>query len=103
VDKTNHIKLDTVVKRSQGLVSNDMDGETVLLSVESGRYYGMDAVGTRIWDLIEQPRVVAALCDVLQEEFDVEREQCRRDVLSYLDELRAERLIEVESSGGASE
>jgi hypothetical protein len=92
----NEIGLNTRVARGEGLVSSEMDGETVLLSVETGRYYGMDPVGSRIWDLIEQPRRVSGLCEALQEEFEVEREQCERDVLSYLNELYQEGLIEAE-------
>ncbi|MBU0515535.1 MAG: lasso peptide biosynthesis PqqD family chaperone [Proteobacteria bacterium] len=83
----------TIVARVEGLVSTEMDGETVLLSVESGHYYGMDPVGSRIWALIEEPRTVSNLCRALTEEYEVEGEQCQRDVIQYLVKLIRENLV----------
>lgn len=85
----------TLVSQVEGLVCSDMDGETVLLSVESGNYFGMDSIGSRIWGLIEEPRPVSRLCQALIEEYDVEPSQCERDVIAYLTQLAKEGLIRV--------
>ena len=91
----NPIGLETVVVRSEELVSSDLDGETVLMSVQNGKYYGMDAIGSRIWVLIAQPILVSELCDTLLEEFDVVREQCEQDVLAFLNQLAKDNLAKV--------
>lgn len=51
----NEINLNSVVAQSEDQVSTELDGETVLMSIEQGNYYGMDKVLSRIWALIEKP------------------------------------------------
>jgi len=89
------IGLTSTVQRAEDLVSCDLDGETALMSVENGKYYGLDPIGSRIWSLLEQARPVADLCALLLEEFEVEPSQCRQDVLVFLHELAQDNLIKV--------
>ena len=91
----NMIGLDTVVTRSEELISSDLDGETALMSVQSGKYYSLDEIGSRIWTLIERPRSVSELCDILLNEFNVDREQCAQDVLAFLNQLAKDNLVRV--------
>ena len=91
----NPIGLDTVVAQIEELVSSDLDGETVMMSVKNGKYYGMDAIGSRIWALIKQPRSVSELCDILLKEFNVDRERCEKDVLIFLNKLAEDNLIRI--------
>ena len=92
------ISVPTVVIQASSVVFADVDdGEKVMMSVEQGMYYGLDAVGSRIWELIEHPMSVSRLCDTLQEGFDVTSEACQRDVLDFLQELYKDALIEIRS------
>lgn len=61
---------DTMIVQSGKALSTEVDGEAVLIGIETGRYYGLDAVGTSIWNRIEQPCSFDALCAGLAEEFD---------------------------------
>jgi len=70
-------------------------GETVLLSMESAMYYGLDQVGSRIWELVREPIRVSDLRDAITREYDVEPERCEADVLGFLRELADKGLIEV--------
>ena len=81
------ITLDTVIKRSDELVHSDMDGETVMMSIEQSQYYGLDSVGTRIWDLIEDQMRVSDICAALMNEYDVTEQQCQQDVISFLQDM----------------
>jgi hypothetical protein len=85
----------SVIARNTDHVSCDLDGETVLMSVETGKYYGMDPVASRIWELIETPASVAAICTQLTDEFDVAAARCREDVLDFVSALAEEGLVEV--------
>jgi hypothetical protein len=89
------IALDTVVSQVEEIITSDIGGETVMMSLENSAYYGMDTVGSRIWQLIAQPMTVSNLCDVLQTEFEVEQETCRQDVLELLTNLYQANLIHV--------
>ncbi|AEB08805.1 lasso peptide biosynthesis PqqD family chaperone [Desulfobacca acetoxidans] len=89
------IGLNQTIQRSDDLVSCDLDGETALMSVANGKYYGLDPVGSRIWVLLEQARPVSDLCAILLQEFEVEASQCQHDVLVFLNELAQDNLIKV--------
>ena len=90
---TPRIHGDTVLMWSQDQVSCELDKETILMSIEEGMYYAMDPIGSRIWALLEQPRQVADLCNLLVQEYDVEPGQCEYDVLAFLHELVAYNLL----------
>jgi hypothetical protein len=96
-----HISLDTIVVRAGDLVACDLDGETALMSVANGKYYGLDPIASRIWVLREEARPVTAMCGLLQEEFDVEPTQCEQDVLAFLNEMAQDNLIKVVDESGA--
>ena len=78
-------------------VSSDLDDEAVILHLKAGVYYGLDSVGARIWALIQEPKTVDQIKNAILEEYDVEPDQCERDVLALLQELAAEDLIEITS------
>lgn len=87
------ITLDTVVAQTDTVLSADLGGEIVMMSIEQGEYYGLDSVGSYIWELIAQPRAVSELCALLVEEFDVEQETCRDQVSEFLTGLNEEGLL----------
>jgi hypothetical protein len=85
----------TVVVQSREPVAVDMDDTVVMMSLERGKYYGLDKVGSRIWELLAEPRSVADLCSTLEAEFEVDAETCAADVRAFLTELAGEHLIRI--------
>lgn len=69
------------------------DDSTLLLNIDTGKYHGLNAVSTRIWELLEHPISQDALVASLLQEFDVTPEACRRDVSTFLDGLRQRGLL----------
>ncbi len=93
----------TVSKRStvvatKDQVSSDLQGEVAILDLKGGVYYGLDTVGARIWNLIQEPKTVDEIRDALLQEYDVEPERLERDVLALLQSLADEGLVEVEDA-----
>ncbi|HST36151.1 MAG TPA: PqqD family peptide modification chaperone [Allosphingosinicella sp.] len=88
----------SVVARSEALLTAEVDGELIAMSVDQGACYGMNPVGTRIWALLAEPRTIDSLCDQLAEDYDVDPATCRRDVLDLLDTLAAEKLVTVKAA-----
>jgi hypothetical protein len=76
-------------------VSAVVDGEILMMSAESGSYFGLNSVGSRIWELAAKPIIIRELCDRLREEYDVSPEQCEGEVLVYLEQLLDRGLIRV--------
>ena len=77
------------------MVSSSMDGETVMMSIENGEYYGLDPIGSRIWEIIENPIEVTKLIEMLLDEFEVSREQCQEDTLEFLNHLFEKKLLTI--------
>lgn len=84
------------IRRNPELVSSNLDGETVMMSIENGEYFGLDSVGSRIWELLETPITVANLVDILVDEFEVSREECEADTIDFLNKLLDKHLLIVE-------
>ena len=89
------IALEAIVHRSEALLSTSLGEDVVMMDVEQGAYYGLEAVAARIWTLTEQPISVGAVCARLASEYEVSPEQCRQEVQSFLGELIQRRIIQV--------
>jgi len=76
------------------LVSN-VGEESVLLNLDSERYFGLDAVGTRMWEELSTRGALEAAYEALLGEFDVDAEQLRRDLFELVEKLKGHGLIEV--------
>ena len=72
---------------SDEVLSQEVNGETVLLDLEDESYFSLNEVGTRIWQLIQSEQTVAATLDTLCDEYEVSREQLEVDVEELLDKL----------------
>ena len=91
-----NIGLDTIVAQASGLVTANMDGEKVMLSIEKGKYFGLNGIGSRIWELLEKPILVRAMVSVLLQEYDVEEKTCQQDVQVFLSKLYAQELVKID-------
>ena len=91
----------STVVAAKDQVSSDLGEEVAILNLKAGVYYGLDAVGARIWSLIQEPRKVDEIRDVLLEEYEVEPERCERDLFALLQRLASEGLIQVEDEASA--
>ena len=85
----------TVVVAARDQISADVGGEAVILVLKSGQYYGLNDVGTRIWELLQEPKAAGDIRDAILEEYAVEPEVCEKELLALLTELAGEEMIEV--------
>ncbi|MGH6845870.1 MAG: PqqD family peptide modification chaperone [Methylocella sp.] len=82
------IALDTILSRTgETLYARASTDEAVMMSVTAGRYYGLNAVALRIWELLERPATIGWLCARLCEEFEVDAQTCEAEVLKFVNEL----------------
>jgi hypothetical protein len=75
------------------VMSRAVGSETVLLDLASGTYFGLDPVGTRVWQLLEQGKSIGEICDVIVSEFDVTHDVIERDALALVRQLEEKQLI----------
>jgi Coenzyme PQQ synthesis protein D (PqqD) len=86
-------------KLSPDVVFRELEGEAVLLDLSSGTYFGLNAAGTRVWQLLEAGHDERRIVDALASEYEAERTVIAGDVARILADLRGRRLI-VETSEG---
>ena len=84
-----------IAARRDGLIEAEVDGELVGLHIDNGYCYGFNPTATRIWALIENPQTITQLCRTLAEEFEIEPDAARPDVLALLEELQRDKLVDL--------
>jgi hypothetical protein len=87
------LSLSTIVARSNDFLHAEIDNEVVALSIAQGTCYGLNPVGSRIWNLLATPIQIRDLNAMLVAEYEVDPAVCERQVLDLLEELRAEGLV----------
>lgn len=90
------MKLPSKIRISDDVMSRNVGDEVVLLDLASGNYYGLDAVGARIWQLLGQGHAPEGIVGILLAEYEAGREQLLADTARLLGELSARGLVVVE-------
>ena len=85
----------TILRSAEGVLSRSAGDETVLLNLDSEEFYGLDGVGARVFELLEQPRRLDDVIGRLHSEFDVDLETLIEDVTALVSELVAHKLLVV--------
>ena len=88
------LRENAVFTPSKDVLFQEVSGETVLLDLASEKYFGLDEVGTRVWQLLNEGEGFAAMIDALLEEYEVERDRLEADVRDLLGALLEAGLIE---------
>jgi len=73
--------------RTSKTISGRLHDELVMMDPEKGKYFALNPVATRIWDLLEKPYDENELCNIRMDEYEVSPEQCRKEVGEVLDEM----------------
>ena len=76
-----------VYSRNSKTISGRLHDELVMMDLEQGKYFSLNPVATRVWDLLEKPMDSAEICSVLMDEYDVNTEQCVIEVEELLEEM----------------
>lgn len=86
---------DTLVSQMPGMVTTDLDGQKVMMNINHGKYFNLDPIGSRIWELIETPRTFKDLVAMLQAEFEVAEGKCQSDVTAFFNKMKELGIITV--------
>lgn len=92
-DSRRQISLSDAFRVSDDVVFREVGGEAVILDLQHGTYFGLDPVGTRIWQLLEGRADLQHVVETLVTEYDVERATAERDLLDLMDDLRRRELV----------
>lgn len=93
------LTLESVIARSPDVIVAGLDKGLAMMRLESNAYYTLDDIGTAIWQLVEQPMTVGAVCAALEQRYAVSAEQCQVDVLAFLNRACAEGIMRLVPPG----
>ncbi|MGH2629745.1 MAG: PqqD family protein [Actinomycetota bacterium] len=76
------------VVATAGQLSSDLgDGERVILSIDRGLYFGVDGVGSLVWQRLQEPVTIAALCADVERAYEIDHGRCESDMVGFVGEL----------------
>ena len=89
------------VSAPEAVLFRELEGESVLLNVDSESYFGLDDVGTRIWLVLTESDSIQAAYDTLKDEYNVEPELLRRDLIELIEKLNENGLVRIDDASTA--
>ena len=95
--------IETRVSIPTDVLFHELDGEAVLLNLKTGKYFGLDPTGTRIWHFLVETGSLGLVYKRMLDEYDVEAERLRADLLALVDQLAAHGLILLDTSSADHE
>ena len=87
--------LNDKVTFAETVFAQEVDGEMVLLDMESENYFGLDEVGTAIWQAMQEKETLKEVLDVLLEQYEVEEEMLEHDLSDFVGKLVESGLVKV--------
>lgn len=88
------VDAEMLFKRNPSILFNDFDDGIMMMDIDSGHYFDIDTIGSRIWTLLEAPASLTSVCSQLADEYDVDDETCLAETGSFFAELAANGLIQ---------
>ena len=79
--------MNTYIRNSK-TISGRLHDEMVMMDLDQGKYFSLNPIATRIWDLLEREMSLEELCSLLREEYEVESHQCLDEVSEHLEEMK---------------
>ena len=90
------MNLNQKVTFAETVFAQEVDGEMVLLDMESENYFGLDEVGTSIWQAMQEKETLKEVLDLLLEQYEVEEEMLENDLSDFVGKLVESGLVKVE-------
>lgn len=95
MDENKMISINAIISQKTGFDETNMDGEVVMMDINEGKYYCLNDVGSRIWELIKKPIAVKDVMSVILSEYDVDAKVCEDEVYGFLIRIYNDELISI--------
>ena len=92
------MNLNQKITFAETVFAQEVDGEMVLLDMESENYFGLDEVGTAIWQAMQEKETLQEVFEALLEQYEVEAEVLEKDLSDFVEKLLESGLVEVKES-----
>lgn len=87
------VNIKSKVYKSKEIDTTDLNGDKVMMDLEKGKYFALNSIGSRIWDLIDDESTVGSIIYTLLNEYNIDKETCEKSVIEFMDKLNKQKLI----------
>lgn len=95
MDANKVVSFNDIIIQKPGLEVTNMDGEIVMMDIDKGKYYCLNCIGSRIWELTKETVSVKDVISILLSEYDVDKRVCEDEVFHFLNRLYKNELISI--------
>ena len=95
MNKNKTVTLQSTVLQNKNILSSNIDDEAILLCIRNSKYYGMNPIGSDIWNLLQEPIRIDELIKQLKEKYTVDDNRCAKDVIEFITMLAKKELVEI--------
>ena len=88
--------LNSKITFADTVFAQEVDGEMVLLDMNSENYFGLDAVGTDIWQAMQEKETLQEVLKRLLEQYEAEEKVLKKDLIAFVEKLEESGLVKVE-------
>ena len=85
----------SLVTRSKDPSGVQLNGELVMMDTESEKYLGLNSVAARVWEILESNQSIIGICQILQQEYNIDKDTCISDVSACIEEMRSLGLVHI--------
>lgn len=89
------ININSIVIRREGINATDLHGEKVMMDLNEGKYFALNKVGSKIWDIIDNKISVKDIIEILMKEYDIDEKSCNEEVIGFIGKMNAAKIISI--------
>lgn len=89
------ININSIVIRHEGINSTDLQGEKVMMDLNQGKYFALNKVGSRIWDITNNKISVGDIINILMKEYDIDEKRCNEEVIGFIGRMNDAKIIRI--------
>jgi hypothetical protein len=85
--------LNITLAKGENYLANEIDGEVVMMNIETGLYVSLNNTGKVIWDLLDTPKSIQTIIDLLVDTYKITLEQCTTDVVPFIEQMMQQEIL----------
>jgi hypothetical protein len=85
--------LNITIAKGENYLANEIDGEVVMMNIETGLYVSLNKTGKVIWDLLDTPKPISSVIETLVESYKITQEQCTTDVVPFIEQMMEQQIL----------
>ena len=91
----NDVHLSSKLKIAKDILVRELEGEAVLLNIQTGVYFGLDKTATATWQLMQKQKDLQGVLDSLLKDYEIDKKTCQDDLLKFASNLQKNAIVEI--------